>query len=232
MKRGSCLSFACSVLWLSQFLSVQALKAEPTQNEIIVQALKNGYRLDAKRLQQAQHAFVQHRGFAPLALLRFRVADRSGKKAPLRLWLRSGETQIEVPIHAGGVVDLPSEAFATGAVLYANRASKALRIQPEIASPGTSDLARRLGDLRLQCRVMWAMVKDDVPFPIRVLFGGAGEICVTRKVPVYFDAPIPLRNVTVEAGGRSRQISISSANSYHPPIEDKTLPDSATVRLE
>lgn len=204
---------------------------EAVDKEITVIGLVDKHQLNAKTLRSIQAAYAKNRHFAPQAPLRFRVEDASNADVVLRLWLSEGDDIVDLPVSADGTVDFSNMVITKETKLNSNHAKGLLRLRPEIFSPSTTNQARRLGDLRLECRIMWAIGRDEVPIAIRLAFSWAGELCSSKRIPVYFDAPFALSRVTVEHEGITKLVPFNRANAYGPPIYDKKVPDAAVVRL-
>jgi hypothetical protein len=117
-------------------------------------------------------AFDAHRGLAPQALLRFRMrhADGSplGTADALRLRLASddGTFQQDVPVDAAGLLTVTRSqaAYDANATFILNRKNGQYTGHPEVRTAGLPDNVRRLGDVRLECRVTIAIVKEQMPF--------------------------------------------------------------------
>jgi hypothetical protein len=229
--------YSClTLLLLATYLHVPAHATPPSSEDVIgeeitVIGLVNKHQLNAKTLRRIQEAYAKNRHFAPQAPLRFRVEHASNADVALRLWLSEGDDIVDLPIRADGTVDLSNMVITKETKLNSNRAKGLLWLRPEIFSPSTTNQARRLGDLRLECRIMWAIGRDEVPIAIRLAFSWAGELCASKRIPVYFDAPFALSRVTVEHEGMTKLVPFNRANAYGPPIYDKKLPDEAVVRL-
>jgi hypothetical protein len=54
-------------------------------------------------------------------------------------------------------------ALDAGGELVLNQKRRNYRIVPEVRTPGLPDNVRRLGDLRLECKVMIAIAKEEIP---------------------------------------------------------------------
>jgi hypothetical protein len=233
--RSNWCSFA-ALLLLATYLHIPAHAEPPSSEDVIGEEITvigrvNQHQLNAKTLRRIQEAYAKNRHFAPQAPLRFRVEDASNADVALRLWLSEGNDIVDLPISADGTVDFSDMVITKKTKLSSNRAKGLLRLKPEIFSPSTSIQARRLGDLRLECRIMWAIWKDEVPIAIRLAFSWAGEFCASKRFPVYFDAPFALSRVTVEHEGITKLVPFNRANAYGPPTYDKKVPDKAVVRL-
>jgi hypothetical protein len=204
---------------------------EAVDKEITVIGLIDKHEFSAKALRSIQAAYAKYRHSAPQAPLRFRVEDASKSDGPPRFWLSTGDDIVDLPISADGMVDLSNMVITKDTKLSSNRTKGRLRLWPEILSPNTSPNARRLGDLRLECRILWAVIKDEIPLPIKVTFAWVGNPCASKTIPINFPAPFTLSRAAVEYEGKTQSVPISKSGGYRPPIYDKKLPNDAVVRL-
>jgi hypothetical protein len=233
--RSNWCSFA-ALLLLATYLHIPA-QAEPPSSEeavdkeITVIGLIDKYEFSAKTLRSIQAAYAKNRHLAPQAPLRFHVEDASKADVALRFWLSTGDDIVDLPISADGMVDLSNIVVTKETKLNSNRPKGRLHLRLKIFSPSTSNQARRLGDLRLECRIMWAMVESEIPLPIKVTFAWVGNPCASKKIGIYYMEPFLLSRATVEYEGKTQSVPISKRDSYRPPIYDKKVPDEAVVRL-
>ena len=233
--RSNWCSFAALML-LATCLHVPAHAEPPSSEEavdkeITVIGLIDKHEFSARALRSIQAAYAKNRHLAPQAPLRFRVEDASKADVALRFWFSTGDDIVDLPISADGTIDLSNMVITKDTKLNSNRAKGRLRLWPEILSPNTSPNARRHGDLRLECRILWAVVKDEIPLPIKVTFAWVGNPCASKKIPIYYSGPFPLSRAIVEYEGKTQSLRISKSGGYRPPIYDKKVPDAAVVRL-
>ena len=233
--RSNWCSFAALML-LATYLHGPAHAEPPSSEEagdkeITVIGLIDKHEFSAKTLRSIQAAYAKYRHLAPQAPLRFHVEDTSKADVALRFWLSTGDDIVNLPISADGTIDLSNIVVTKKTKLNSNRAKGRLRLWPEILSTNTSPNARRHGDLRLECRILWAVVKDEIPLPIKVTFAWVGNPCASKKIPIYYPGPFPLSRATVEYEGKTKSLRISKPRGYRPPIYDKKVPDAAVVRL-
>ncbi|MDE2441361.1 MAG: hypothetical protein KGP14_10075 [Betaproteobacteria bacterium] len=203
--------------------------AEP---EIIVTGFSKPFKLTGKQLVRAQQAFVAKRSeFAPDSQLYFRVASQDGSSIEgLDLYLKNGDEIIDLPLDSQSRFIVPALSNKDW-TLYANRGRKALSVTPSILSPGTSDLNRRLGDLRLQCNVYWAMLSPETSIFARALFSSAGG-CKSGKFGYYVNTERAIASGSVSNGGTSIPIRLWGDHRYAAPIGEKRMPNDARVVLQ
>lgn len=203
-----------------------------SDDEIVVIGPRDQFKLASKQLKRASKAYAKGRpAYAPESRLYF--VAWPGKVGPglanLRLTLRSKTRSVPVALDAAHRFVLPDLAGEDWE-LVANRRSEGLKITPLVMSPGTSDADRLLGDLRLQCNVMWAA--ENVPFVLRAAFDAAGG-CRSSKIGFYFQSKRAITDATVSTGGVVKPVHVMKATPrfYRAPVSDKTIPNSARVRF-
>ena len=212
----SCRYSSLTLLLLATYLHVPAHAAPPSSEEavdkeITVIGLIDKHEFSAKALRSIQAAYAKYRHLAPQAPLRFRVEDASKSDGPPRFWLSTGDDIVDLPISADGMVDLSNMVITKDTKLSSNRTKGRLRLWPEILSPNTSPNARRLGDLRLECQILWAVIKDEIPLPIKVTFAWVGNPCASKTIPINFPAPFTLSRAAVEYEGKTQSVPISKS---------------------
>ena len=205
-----------------------SIVAEPEQ-DIVVIGLATPYRIAAGPLRKAQKTYAKGRATAaPGSTLFFRISGVPTEG--LALTLRDGDAVIALPIDAAGRVVLPDLATRDW-TLVANRTRGTLQLRPLVMSTGTTMEDRRLGDLRLECAVKWA-VAPDVPFPVRAMFNAAGG-CRSSRIAFYFKSPQPVAAASVTAAdGTVTALPVRpGGTSYRPPLSDRTLSDDMRVAI-
>lgn len=151
--------------------------------------------------------FADERALAPHARLRFRLLLADGVTAldGVALTLVDGDTRTPVPITPDGYFTLGDEPHDDAATLAANRNGgqfDANRMpQPDVRTPGLPDNVRRLGDLRLECRIKMAMAKDTIGFVKSALISTmVGRNWCAPRMAKYGDA-----EKTVNANGNGKE---------------------------
>ena len=104
-----------------------------------------------------------------------------------------------------------------------NRKANSMTWRTEIRTPGLPAHVRRLGDLRLECRVGMeaGLVSDDSPFlgSLIKLVVGPDAYCDAPDQQYLFFSERPLFSVNLHAGGRSEMLSLDrlyAGISRHP----------------
>jgi len=117
--------------------------------------------------------------------------------------------------------------------LILNQVDGSVKWRAYIRSPGLSDKQYRLGDLRLECEMQWAMEVDEMPFVMRNLFRLGGGICHISSSNFAYSvkAPKPIKAATLVSGDKKQQLSINR-QSFLLPIHDKSWNDESTIEFE
>jgi hypothetical protein len=183
-------------------------------------------------------AFDKNHALAPAASLHFRMVSRNPSAvAPLDgVELKIvGDDTIAVPIAADGMFTLPRvrAAYDSDALLVLNRKQGQLRASPDIRTPGLPENVRRLGDLRLECRVLVAVAKEEIPFMVNALVNSlllTRDWCSKDKLSIGFRAERKPLSATLVHGERRQAVQVSG-EEYVAPIGDSSWPDDALVEL-
>jgi hypothetical protein len=103
-----------------------------------------------------------------------------------------------------------------------------------VRSPGVPADARRLGDLRAQCAVQWAIEREDLAAPARGALSASGGPCRSMTMHMGFDAPAPLQGAWLQDGARREAIPVNRhyRRVFNPPLADRSWSDDTLVRFE
>jgi hypothetical protein len=183
-------------------------------------------------------AFEKHHTLAPGAeqkfILRPRRAGVSLEGISLRL--AGSESSLAVPLFPDGSFVLPrnTQALEEDAELLINRKRNMFRWWPHIRSAQLGPDQRRLGDLRLECEMFWAINYDDAPFILRNLVRALGGPCTTKKVSINFPADYEgLKTATLVLGDQRIALQIDKkSSSFLPPLFDQKISNDAIIFFE
>ena len=151
--------------------------------------------------------------------------------AKIEAELSRGKDIIALSIGADGMARLPVENMGDGKWdLAVNQVKGKLRIFPTVLSPGTSPSDRRVGDLRLQCRVFWGFYNNQVNILLRGMFDTIGG-CTSRRVGFYYTADRPLESAIVDGKDDPQQLLMPRKTAYLVPLADKDIADEARLHL-
>jgi hypothetical protein len=162
----------------------------------------------------------------------------AGEQFALRI--AGDDVSVPVPIAADGYFVVPrSEAlYDANADLILNQKKGSYKLSVDVRTPGLPENVRRLGDLRLECKVQVAIVKEEIPLWIVAL---GNSVLLTRdwcmatmgkEVPKFgFFSPGTLASATLTYGDRSEAVE-TDKHSFKVKLGDKSWPDDAMVRLQ
>jgi hypothetical protein len=177
----------------------------------------------------------QFRALAPGADFRFVLRPPPGAPAKdLSLRIADGANSVHVPVAEDNTFELPRlAAFENAdAELLLNVKKGQARWRPLVRTPGLAPDTRRLGDLRLECEIRWAVEYDELPFVKRNVFRALGGPCHSGKVTVHFGVSRPLASATMVDGERRRELRLDDGGySFIPPLHDDAFDNEALVQL-
>jgi hypothetical protein len=157
------------------------------------------------------------------------------------LRIASDNDSIPLRVSPEGVFTVPRNqaAYDDKADLVLNRKKNSYRMWPEVRTPGLPENVRRLGDLRLECKVKVAIAKEEIPF---ILVAFVNSILLTtdwcmkgefndEKFKFGYMSEKPLLSATLVDGEHSLKLE-SSKHGYQVALGDRSWPDDALVQLE
>lgn len=182
-----------------------------------------------RRMVRGMDLFERHRAMSPNGVLRFKLLQRKPGVSldGLELLVLGRSVEIPVPVAPDHTFVLVRDAKAwnDNAMVTPDRKALTMTWRAEVRTPGLPPGTRRLGDLRLECRVgMEAGLYSNSPSFITRLFS---EISTT---PAYCDnvenrylffADRPVFGVTLVAGARREMVPASRL--YAAAIDTPTL---------
>jgi hypothetical protein len=229
-----CLLFACT--------PGRAVPAAGEATPVVeVQGLKNPEMRSYRSVVAGLDAFERYHGLAPaVPELRFRLRPKSGEPLNpaegLALRIAGDEQSAPIEIARDGSFSIPrlEWAYDNDAILVLNRKSELFEGRAEIRSPGLPQNVRRLGDLRLECRVTLAIAKSEIPFLARAFITSmllTSDWCGKDKVKLRFRAPDKLAGAALSFRGRTESIQFSG-QGYNVPVGDTSWPDDTLIELQ
>lgn len=156
------------------------------------------------------------------------------------LRIASNDLSVPVPIGTDGhfVVPRNEDLYDGNADLILNQKKGSYRMSVDVRTPGLPDNVRRLGDLRLECKVQVAIVKEEIPIWIVALANSvllSRDWCMASIGKDYtnysFFSPATVVSAHLTSGERSVKLS-TGRHSFNVKLGDKSWPDDALVRLE
>ena len=224
------------------------------------ESVEKSYRKMVRGMDYFEKARV---AFAPDASLRFKLLPRKPgtDMDHIELEIIGSSFVREVPVAADHtfVLERDPKAFDEDAVVSPNRRRLSMTWRTEIRTPGLPAGTRRLGDLRLECRVgMEAdLVSNSSPIGrVAELFIDKMAYCERKQAKYLYFAERPLFSVTLVAGARREVLSIDQLyamasddpglksdlpycdcemlvdRTYFLPLGDPSWPDDTRVEFE
>lgn len=236
----------CAVLGLA--LACGPVAAAPQEGEVRsveINAVRNPEMKSYRAVVAGLDAFDEyHQQMAPGAPgLRFLVVERdehpAGEQA-LALRIASDNDSFPVPVSADGYFSVPRSqaAYDSKADLVFNRKKHSFRINPDIRTAGLPANVRRLGDLRLECKVMVAIAKEEMPFWLNATINTllmstnwCGAKVRDKYIDFGYDAAAPLAGAMLRNGERTEAVK-TTKSGYVVPIGDPSWPDDALIELQ
>lgn len=214
-----------------------------------------------RKMIRGMELFERERVLAPGADLRFQLLPRlpTANMSGITLRIAGEQASIPVPVAPDNSFVLPrnEQALREGAAVLANRKTASMTWRASIVTPGLPQGTRRLGDLRLECRVgvEAGLVSNASP-----LFGwlanvltGPDQVCNSPDGNYLFFAERPLFAVTLRAGDRAEVLPFKMLyaggeqtremlaycdcqvlldRTYYAPIWDRSWPDDTLLEFE
>jgi hypothetical protein len=239
-----------------------AVAAQQDENvqKVPVNGVKNPEMKSYRAVWAGLQMFDKQHALAPaVPELKFRVLTYTGKAlcigmcrtSPVRapgadeqafaLRIASDQGSIPVPVSSDGWFTVPRSqaAYEQNADLVLNQKKGTYKFSVEVHTPGLPENVRRLGDLRLECKVELAIIKEEIPFWIVALGNSVlmtTDWCGKEKLgdePLKFGFTSlkPLLAATLVSGDRSQKLE-SGKRSYQVPLADRSWPDDALIQLE
>ena len=231
---------------------------------VTVTALHDPVDKSYRKMLKGRALFEALHAEAPGATLRYRLLprrpDTDMRGITVSVVGDSFEQPVPVAADATFALGFDSRAVEEDASVRPNRKAGTLTWRVDIRTPGLPSGVRRLGDLRLECRVgMEAGLVSQYPSLFdRVLdfVLGADRFCGEKEPPYLFFADRPLYGVTLVHGERRETLSVGDLyaglardrapdkllsycdcsalldRTYFVPLGDRSWPDDTRVQLE
>lgn len=237
-----------------------ASQAEPVQ-VVQVTALRDADEKRYRKIFKGMKIFEENHRLAPAAALRFRLYPRSKDASfdGLVVKLSGEKTNIDVRLDEDHSFSLPQsvDAATDDAMITTNKKNGTYAWRVDIRTPGLPPNTRRLGDLRLECKVdmKGAELRQIIRNPSIMALAAVADPCTFRTFQNPFFADYPVFNVTLVFDARRESIASEwlYANStrampevmyeladwrytrdrqYVPPIFDSGWPDDTLLEFE
>lgn len=212
---------------------------------IHVNALRNPEIHKYKAILAGLDSFDKHHALAPnVAELRFRIEPRLGAPLPEQPRVRiEGEHDFVLPLGLDATyrfsVPRSEAALDAQGELVLNQKRRNYRVVPEVRTPGLPDNIRRMGDLRLECKVMIAIAKEEIPLFWVLTINGilmTRDWCSffsekERSATFAFKTERPLVGALLREGERSKELKTGD-KEFSVGLSDAEWSDEALVELE
>lgn len=169
------------------------------------------------KLVEGSRVFERYHSLAPSATLHYMVHPRLAGVDMHNLHVKiSGET-VNIPLELDSeyrfTIPIDKMALEENADVMYDRKDGSIAWRPDIRSPGVPANARRLGDLRLECRVdtMGAHVGRSVGL-LGFLNVAGDDPCNNPRFVYHFYADKPIFNIVISEG--SRRSTVLSDSLY------------------
>ena len=261
---NGCLLFAG--LAAAGFNATAQDKPAPALSAVTVAAKANRDPVEKsyRKMVRGMDLFDAHRSVSPNGTLRFRLLprkpDTNMKSIEMEVIGSTVAFAVAVAPDATFTLERNTKAFDENAQVIPNRKAQSMTWRSDIRTPGLPPDTRRLGDLRLECRV--GMEAGLISNSSNIIGRMTQAVLDTpaycdRKAPRYlFFADRPLFNVVLASGNRREVLSINKLyasasddpglkndlpycdcevlvdRAYVLPLGDRSWPDDTVVEFE
>jgi hypothetical protein len=214
-----------------------------------------------RKMIRGMERFQREHALAPQATLRFRLLPRSPSVDMRGITLRVVGDRIAVPVSVAPdnsfVLPRNEQALKEDAAVVANRKTTSMTWRAQVMTPGLPPDTRRLGDLRLECRVgteAGLVSNNSQVFAwLSNALTSADQVCNSPEGNYLFFADRPLFGVRLRAGGRVEDLPFKMLyaggdqtpemlrfcdcqvlldRTYYAPLWDKSWPDDTLVEFD
>jgi hypothetical protein len=245
----------------SGFASAQDAVAKPGKDDpgtVHVNAIRNPELHSYRAIVAGLEAFDELHALAPgVPQLLFQARTRGGKPLgsailkgaagtagspatePLRARLAGDTFSLPLPLDDEARFQVPrsQQAWDADAELVLSRKRAAVRVWPYVRSPGLAANQQRLGDLRLECRVLIAIAKKEAPLHIVLLVNTvllSSDWCgflKDKERTWSVNMPAKLAKAVLYDGNRSMDLQVKG-QEFQVPLGDTSWSNDAIVELE
>lgn len=207
--------------WLSLYCAAiccATAVAQEAPQVVKVEAVRDVDEVSYRNFYKSMQVFAENHQLAPAAALRFRLYQRAQDASFAELVVTLVVGKIELPVKLDGnqsfTVPMDERFVAQDAVVMTNKKAGTYAWRVDIRTPDLPPHTRRLGDLRLECRVdmKGAELRRMVRSPSIMALAATGDPCTYRTFENPFFADRPVFNVTLVDG--TRRESIAGARMY------------------
>lgn len=250
----------CRVYVLALLLPWCAAAQQPA-GTVVVKTTRDPVDKSYRKMLKGMERFDREHALAPQATLRFRLLPRRPATRMEGITLRVAGDTVNLPLTLDAdlsfVLPRDARAWDEDAAVLANRKTDTLTWRAWVRTPGLPPGARRLGDLRLECKVGMdaGLVSTTAPLFawLGALLTDTDRVCGAPDGHYLFFAERPIFGVRLRAGARSEELPFSMLyaggretaqtlpycdcqvmldRTYHAPIWDPSWPDDTLVEFE
>lgn len=228
--------FACS----PQALADDAKDAKT--REVVIQDVRTPELKRYRAMLAGLDEFESRHALAPAATeVRFRLHARASKpdadldQLKLRIALDDGSIHLPLATDHSFVLPRNAQAERENGELLLNKPKGGYQWAVDVFSPGVPASMRRLGDLRLECRVQVAVIKEEMPFWARMLVNSillTGDWCGYDKFNISTYTLQPIKSAWLIQDDQRIELPLSDyGRGFMAPIGNKAYPDDTLIEL-
>jgi hypothetical protein len=239
----------CASILAMALLGGAAGAAQEAESGVVhVNGVRNPETHPYRAIVAGLDSFDEHHALAPNAPgLLFQARTRGGrllrpemlKTGAMGARLSGDAFSLALPLDEEGRFEVPrsQRALDADAELVMSKKHSAVRVWPYVRSPGLGEDQRRLGDIRLECRVFTTIAKKEAPLHLVLLANAAmlgSDWCAAlndRQRTWSVFTPARLVSAVLHDGGRSMALKVNDS-AFRVPIGDTSWSNDAIVELE
>ena len=238
-KSGFHYLLGCALVITINFLCATSIAQNVSNDSITITSLRDPDWKTYKAFLAGMHIFDQKRNLAPKANLRFalmaKVPDNDESSITIRIAGEQNWARVLVEPDQSFTLPTIPEAALDNADLLLNRKKGIYFWRPLILTPGLPAQVRRLGDLRLECEVRWAIEQDELPLIMKKVFNLSGGPCQSKQIKADFFSAKKISTITMIDGSRYQQLDtsriVNESYRYYPLLNDTSWSDDTLLHF-
>ncbi|MFP5390337.1 MAG: hypothetical protein ACLGI6_02170 [Gammaproteobacteria bacterium] len=208
MQIPSSLPRALLALLLAAVGTLVAAQGTAPIPSVVVPYVRDPVDKSYRKMIKGMDRFEREHALAPGASLRFRLLPRRPGTRMEGITLRIAGDTLSIPVKVEAdnsfVLERNAQAYEQDAAVVANRKTDSMTWRVEFRSPGLAPGTRRLGDLRLECRVGMdaGLISNSAPIFgwLSNLLTDTDKVCNSPDGNYLFFADRPIFGVTLRHG--------------------------------
>lgn len=186
-------------------------QAQEMESAVHVSAVRDPVDKSYRKILSGMDTFERFHSLAPRASLRFQLLTRKPGATLDGITVKVAGDTVTLPLQIAAdktfTVEPDQAAYDEDASMVLNRKNETVTWRAQIVSPGLPAGARRLGDLRLGCRVgVAAELVSPAPLLVRMFRTRNTDQCMERSTRYFQFAERPIFGVYLEAGARKQYL--------------------------